>query len=440
MQRTYSLREAVEAVQQPAPVEPENEQDEDIWSTSSEETSESEAFSEDLDENGSTTDEEELEEDESADEEAAWFSKNKKISWASTNEDTLRYVPRDILRPGPTLYAISRINSPESAFKLFITEEEIHCILKYTNLQGMRSLKSWKSLDETELWAYLGLLLLSGVYKSRNEDTRNLWDNETGRPVFPATMPRNRFLQITSALRFDDRLTRAQRDRRDRLAPIRELWYLWSEKLPQLYNLGRDVCVDEQLVAFRGRCSFKQYMKSKPARYGIKIWAIADVATSYAWRLQIYTGRAPGQPKETNQGMRVVLELTSGLEGYTITTDNFFTSFNLADELLRRGCVLVGTIKKNKPELPVQLLQKGRAPHSSLFAFRRTQTVVSYVPKEKKSVLLLSTKHREPEVNEQDPKKRPQIILDYNRCKGGVDNLDKVSFVMFFFCFFLYTS
>lgn len=93
MQWTYSLREAVEAVQQPAPVEPEDEQDEDIWSTSSEETSESEAFSEDLDENGSTTDEEELEEDESADEEAAWFSKNEKISWASTNEDTLRYVP-----------------------------------------------------------------------------------------------------------------------------------------------------------------------------------------------------------------------------------------------------------------------------------------------------------------------------------------------------------
>ena len=125
-----------------------------------------------------------------------------------------------------------------------------------------------------------------------------------------------------------------QRDLRDRLALIRELWHLWSEKLPQLYNL----------VAVRGRCSFRQYMKSKPARYGIKIWAIADVATSYAWRLQIYNRRAPGHPKETNQGMRVVLELTSGLVGYTITTDNFFTSFNLADELLRRRCALVGTI------------------------------------------------------------------------------------------------
>ena len=26
------------------------------------------------------------------------------------------------------------------------------------------------------------------------------------------------------------------------------------------------------MVAFRGRCSFRQYIPSKPARYGIKIW------------------------------------------------------------------------------------------------------------------------------------------------------------------------
>lgn len=52
--------------------------------------------------------------------------------------------------------------------------------------------------------------------------------------------------------------------------------------------------------------------------------------------------------------------------------------------------------------------------------------LVSYVPKKGKNVLLLSTKHREPQV-EEVAKKRPQTILDYNRCKGKVDNLDRVS-------------
>uniref|UniRef100_A0AAZ1Y4A3 PiggyBac transposable element-derived protein domain-containing protein n=1 Tax=Oreochromis aureus TaxID=47969 RepID=A0AAZ1Y4A3_OREAU len=186
-----------------------------------------------------------------------------------------------------------------------------------------------------------------------------------------------------------------------------------------------DICVDEQLVPFRGRCNFKQYIPTKPAKYGLKIWAVCDVETSYAWRLQVYTGKA-GDRAEVNQGMRVALELTEGLQGNVVTCDNFFTSFALAEELLRRKLALVGTIRKNKPELPPRLLQtRGTAVFSSAFAFTLTHTLVSYVPRRGKNVLLMSTKHRTPDVSEEG-KRKPVIIQDYNRCKGGVDNLDKV--------------
>ncbi|KAJ8349439.1 hypothetical protein SKAU_G00245690 [Synaphobranchus kaupii] len=87
---------------------------------------------------------------------------------------------------------------------------------------------------------------------------------------------------------------------------------------------------------------------------------------------------------------------------------------------------LVGTIRRNKPELPPNLLQtRQRAILSSVFAFTKSHTAVSYVPKRGKNVLLLSTKHREPSMSEAEHQK-PTIILDYNSCKGGVDNLDKV--------------
>lgn len=52
-------------------------------------------------------------------------------------------------------------------------------------------------------------------------------------------------------------------------------------------------------------------------------------------------------------------------------------------------------------------------------------TAVSYVPKCGENMLLLSTKHREPAVSDTE-KKKPGIITDYNHCKVGVDNLDKV--------------
>ena len=151
-------------------------------------------------------------------------------------------------------------------------------------------------------------------------------------------------------------MTNCHRHRRDKLAPIRDLWSIWSTRLPQMFNPGRDICVDEQLVSFRGRCSFRQYMTSKPGKYGLKIWALCEVKTSYALMLQVYTGKSATIQREKNQGMRVVLELTNDLEGHTVTTDNFFTSFPLAEELHKR-MALVGTLRKNKPELLPQLLK-----------------------------------------------------------------------------------
>ena len=47
------------------------------------------------------------------------------------------------------------------------------------------------------------------------------------------------------------------------------------------------------------------------------------------------------------------------------------------------------------------------------------------MPKKNRNVVLLSTWHAEADVSDREDKK-PIIALDYNRNKGGVDNLDKV--------------
>ncbi|XP_034089798.1 piggyBac transposable element-derived protein 3-like isoform X2 [Gymnodraco acuticeps] len=341
-------------------------------------------------------------------------------------QKTLRYVPaaRSLIL-GPTHYAVARISDPASSFALLLTDDILQHIVSMTNLHGRRSIAEWRDMDTEELQAYVGLLILVGVYRSKNESTLSLWSEKLGRSIFRATMSHKRFHQISRTLRFDDKLSRPRR-RDDKLAAFRKVLDMWTHRLPMLFSPFSDVCVDEQLVPFRGRCSFKQYMPKKPAKYGIKIWANCDVKSSSAWRLQVYTGQAAGSGPEVNQGMRVVLEMTEGLQGHIITCDNVFTSFALAEELLRRKLALVGTIRPNKPELPPILLQaRARAILSSTFAFPKTHTLVSYIPRRGRNVLLLSTKHRSPDVSD-EMKRKPVIIKDYNRCKGGVDNLDKV--------------
>jgi len=230
---------------------------------------------------------------------------------------------------------------------------------------------------------------------------------------------------LSRTIRFDNRVTRT---RGDKLAPIRTVWDKWVERLPLFYNPGPNVTVDERLVAFRGRCPFKQYMPSKPAKYGIKIWAATDAKSSYALNMQVYTGRPVGEAPERNQGKRVMLNMVQGLRGHIITCDNSFTSYNLGQERLKKKLTMLGTVRKNRSELPAEVLvMKDRAPLSSKFAFTETTALVSYCPKKGKNVVLMSTLHKDAEFSPVREDQKHTMILDYNSTKGGVDNLDKVT-------------
>ncbi|XP_032367173.1 piggyBac transposable element-derived protein 4-like [Etheostoma spectabile] len=333
---------------------------------------------------------------------------------------------------GPKGYAAERVRDILSAFQLFVTQRIEKTVLAATDLEGRRrygKAGEWKAMHATDLRAYLGLLILAGVYRSRNEALESLWHEESGRAIFRATMPIKRFHLYSRLLRFDDRELRAKRLASDKLAAVRDVWDAWTRRLPRLYDPGPDVTVDEQLVPFRGRCAFCQYMPSKPAQYGLKLWVACDARSSYAWNMQLYTGKSVSGTPEKNLGSRVLLDVTEGLRGQrNVTCDNFFTSYALAQRLLaERPLTVVGTMRKNKPELPGALLAtKGRAVFSSMFAFTPTAALVSYVPKRNRNVVLLSTLHTGDERVSADRQAEPDIILHYNRTKGGVDNLDKL--------------
>ncbi|XP_052463478.1 piggyBac transposable element-derived protein 4-like [Carassius gibelio] len=385
----------------------------------------------DPDYHSSDGEESEEESEVTAETEAAYQSKNGKILWTPAplpQKQQVRFPAHHIKRtPGPTRLACVNAEDIRSTFELFFPDDIKQILIEMTNLEGKRVFRdTWKDLDWTDMQAFFGLLILAGVYRSHHEAMSSLWHGVSGRAIFRATMSLKSFTNLSRVFCFYKRDREHNQQKSDKLAPVRDIWDKWVERLPLLYNPGPNITVDECLVRFRGHCPFKQYMPSKPGKYGIKIWAACDANSSYAWNLQIYSGKAADGKSEKNQGMRVVLDMTDGLEGHIITCDNFFTSYGLGEELLRRKMTMIGTVRSNKPELPPALLSmKDRVRLSSMFAFTDTHTLVSYCPRKNKNVLLMSTFHRDAKVSDKDHKK-PEIILDYNQTKGGVDNLDKV--------------
>ena len=63
-------------------------------------------------------------------------------------------------------------------------------------------------------------------------------------------------------------------------------WNFQDEYVPHEH-----VTVDEAMVPFKGRLGFKQFMKDKPMKSGIKLWVLADAVTAYCYNLEVYTSK-----------------------------------------------------------------------------------------------------------------------------------------------------
>jgi len=82
--------------------------------------------------------------------------------------------------------------------------------------------------------------------------------------------------------------------------------------------------------------------------------------------------------------------------GQNVTTDNFFTSVDLANQLKNKKLTLFGTMKQNKREIPQAFKPATqRDENSSIFGLTKDLALVFYIPKKNKSVVLLSSLHHD---------------------------------------------
>ncbi|GBM64033.1 hypothetical protein AVEN_132841-1 [Araneus ventricosus] len=68
--------------------------------------------------------------------------------------------------------------------------------------------------------------------------------------------------------------------------------------------------------------------------------------------------------------------------GRNLTTDNWYTSYGVAEDLLSENITIVGTMREDKRQIPAEFKKcKGRETHSSIFEFQQDATLVSHVTK-----------------------------------------------------------
>ena len=146
----------------------------------------------------------------------------------------------------------------------------------------------------------------------------------------------------------------------DRLYKIRPLINHFNERYAALFNPQQVVCVDESLIKFSGCLSLKQYLPSKRARYGVKMYKLCDRATGYTWSFRVYEGKDSHVEPEDYMGSagKIVWDLVSPLfgKGYHLYVDNYYSSVPLFSHLLDQQIGACGTVRPNRRGFPQRLV------------------------------------------------------------------------------------
>ncbi len=191
------------------------------------------------------------------------------------------------------------------------------------------------------------------------------------------------------------------------------------------------------MVKFKGRLSFRQYLPSKPVKWGVKLWTLAESATGYLHQFQIYTGKEDGVVQEKGLCHRVVTELLTHFHHQNIRVfmDNYYTSTQLFTELIMRGIYACGTVRTNRKGLPPGLLPKSQKLQKHQYKVAQKDDLTFVIWMDTKAVLALSNYHDPLHTGYVSSRSGapiqqqvlvPQVIESYQQNMKGVDLCDQM--------------
>ena len=93
------------------------------------------------------------------------------------------------------------------------------------------------------------------------------------------------------------------------------------DNFKNVYTPDKHIAIDEELLLWKGRLGFKQYIPNKRARFRIKMFSVCEVS-GYLWNSFVYVGKNANETleeqalvKELRKSSAVVPKLMSDLYG-----------------------------------------------------------------------------------------------------------------------------
>lgn len=287
---------------------------------------------------------------------------------------------------------------------------------------------SFKETTRDEMQKFIGLCLLQGQIKVQNIRKLFSLDPLNYHPIFSSMMTGRRFEQLLRC--FSVHGGAENPDANDRLQKIRSLLNICLRNFQDAYTPAKELSLDESLLLFRGRLSFRTYMKNKKTKYGIKFYELCSY-DGYVLNLDIYKGQGENGPDNNMTILeRVVMKLMQPYvnKGYHLFMDNYYNSITLANRLLQNQTHVTGTLRSNRRGNPKVVVNKRLRKGDHIW--KRQGKIYVSKWKDKRDVLCLTTAHHptlaEARNRYNQIRRKPVEIIEYNKFMSGIDRSDQM--------------
>ena len=191
-----------------------------------------------------------------------------------------------------------------------------------------RGLANWRNTSPSEVWTFLGIVVLMGI--RRLPRIKNYWSKDCflGVPSMSQYMSLSRFWALWQNLHLvDNSSVPANSGLSWKIQPVLETL---SDTFVKCYSPGQELSVDEAMVKYKGHVGGTVVM---PVKKGFKIWCCSCACCGYLCTFQVYHGRPTDlstgrKVPEKGLAKRVVKDLVGPFVGlnHVIYCDNFYSS------------------------------------------------------------------------------------------------------------------
>lgn len=135
----------------------------------------------------------------------------------------------------------------------------------------------------------------------------------------------------------------------DKYWKVRPVINILHEYFHAATSTSEHIAIDEMMVPFKGKSYIKQYLKSKPKKWGFKIWVQAST-NGYVHCFEMYQGASILKRSEFGPIGDTVINLCHAIHGnnHKLFMDNLFTSVPLLSKLRSFNIYVLGTLRINR--------------------------------------------------------------------------------------------